>query len=211
MDISIVITNFNGKELLAKNLPFVITAAKNKKNNIREIIVSDDASTDDSIKFLKNNFRDQIRIVVQKTNRGFASTTNLGVRAAKGELVCLLNNDVVSSIDFLETMNEDFENSGIFAVSLHEKGFGYAKGKFKDGFIVHQGMPETTKVEESFWASGGSSVIRRDIFMELKGMDDVLLPFYWEDIDLSYRAQKRGYKILWDWRANVTHNHESSY
>jgi GT2 family glycosyltransferase len=210
--ISVVITNFNGKELLEKNLPFVIAAAKNKKNNIKEIIIADDASTDDSVKFLKENFSDDVRIVVQKTNRGFASTTNLGVRAAKGELVCLLNNDVIPNADFLAEIEKNFEDKKVFAVSLHEKGYGYAKGKFKDGFIVHEPASEDSgETRETFWASGGSSVLRRDLFLELKGMDEVLLPFYWEDIDLSYRAQKRGYKILWDPLANVIHNHESTY
>src|SRR5260221_5684159 len=151
MDISIVITNFNGKEILAENLPFVITAAKNKKNNIREIIIADDASTDDSVKFLRKTFGSEVRIVVQKINKGFASTTNLGVRNAKSELVCLLNNDVIPSPNFLETMNEDFEDSRVFAVSLHEKGLGYARGKFKNGFIWHQRISVTKIVEHTFW------------------------------------------------------------
>ncbi len=163
MDISIVITNWNGRGLLEKNLPQVLLAKENKKNNIREIIVVDDTSTDDSLKFLKENYSHEVKIVVQKENKGFASTTNLGVRAAKGELVCLLNNDVSPSENFLVTMMENFSNLHVFAVSLHEKGYGYAKGKFKHGFIVHEGMAETEKVETTFWASGGSSVIRKSV------------------------------------------------
>src|SRR5579859_2059386 len=211
MTISIIIPNFNGKALLEKNLPKIIEAKENKKNNINEIIVVDDGSTDNSVKYLKENFGKIVRIIVHKRNRGFATSINTGVRMAKGELVCFLNSDVIPSKDFLETMDEDFKDKQVFGVSLHEKGYGYAKGKFKDGFIVHEGKPESKKVEETFWASGGSCVLRRSIFMELKGMDDELLsPFYWEDIDLSYRAQKRGYKVLWDPRANVIHEHEAT-
>ena len=211
MNITIVIPNFNGRDLLQKNLPKVIDAKGNKKNKIIEIIVVDDGSIDDSVKFLKEKFGKEIRIIVHTKNRGFATSINTGVRMAKGELVCLLNSDVVPFKNFLETVQEDFDDNQVFGVSLHEKGYGYARGKFKDGFIVHVGMPESKKVEISFWASGGSCVLRRSIFMDLKGMDDELLsPYYWEDIDLSYRAQKRGYKVLWDPRANVIHEHEST-
>jgi len=211
MTISIIIPNFNGRELVEKNLPKVVEAKANKRNSIKEIIVVDDASTDTSVKYLREKFGKEIRLIVHKKNRGFATSINTGVRMAKGELVCLVNSDVTPSKDFLETMDGDFEDPQIFGVSLHEKGYGYAKGKFKDGFIVHQGLAESKKLETTFWASGGSCVLRRSIFMELKGMDDELLsPYYWEDIDLSYRAQKRGYKIVWDPRANVIHEHEST-
>lgn len=211
MDISIVIPNFNGRSLLEKNLRSVVEAKENKKNRIKEIIIVDDASSDDSVDFLKKTFSDEIKLVVHKVNRGFASSVNTGARTAKGDLVCLLNTDVIPSVNFLGTMDENFKDEQVFAVSLHEKGYGFAYGKFKDGFIVHGGRPESTKVENTFWANGGSGVFRRDVWMELKGMDEaVLSPFYWEDIDLSYRAQKRGYKVLWDPRANVIHEHEAT-
>ncbi len=212
MQISVVIPNFNGKNLLDENLSKVIEAKLNKKNHILEIIIVDDASGDDSVSYLKQNFARKIRLIVHKKNRGFAASVNTGVRMAKGDLVCLLNSDVIPSRDFLQTMSENFEDSQVFAVSLHEKGgYGYTKGKFENGFIVHVGMPASNKVEDSFWASGGSAVFRRDLWMELKGMDEELMPFYFEDLDLSYRAQKRGYKVLWDPRANVIHEHESTY
>lgn len=210
MNISIVIPNWNGKELLEKNLPYVIKVLENKKNKVSEIIIVDDASDDESVKFLKNNFHD-VKIVVHKVNRGFASAVNTGARTAKGTLVCLLNSDVLPTENCLETINEDFDDPKVFAVSLHEKGYGPASGRFADGFIGHKGLPEYSRVSDSFWASGGSAVFRRSVWMELKGMDDDLLsPFYWEDIDLCYRAQKRGYKVLWDPRCLVQHNHEST-
>lgn len=211
MNISVIIPNFNGRQLLEKNLPKVLIAKKNKKNNILEVIIVDDASTDESVNYLKEGFNKDIKLVIHKTNRGFASAVNTGARSAKGDLICLLNTDVIPSINFLETIVEDFEDPQVFAVSLHEKGYGPAGGKFSNGFIIHEPLPESTKTEISFWASGGSGVFRRDIWMKLKGMDEDLMPFYWEDIDLCYRAQKRGYKILWEPKANVIHFHESTY
>lgn len=211
MDVSIIIPNFNGKELLQKNLPFVISAYKNKHNKIKEIIVVDDASTDDSVSFLKEEYFKEIKIIKQEKNHGFAYTVNNGVKTAKSDLVCLINSDVHVTSNFLETINKDFDDEQVFAVSLHEKGFGYTKGKFKKGFIIHEGMPEAKDITESFWASGGSGVFRKNVWNSLNGLDSELMPFYFEDLDISYRAQKRGYKILWDPKANVIHNHESTY
>jgi O-antigen biosynthesis protein len=211
MNTTIIIPNYNGEELLAKNLPSVLDSKKYTKNKISEIIIVDDGSTDNSVKFLKENYGRQVRVIIHKINRGFAASINTGVRMAKTELVCLLNSDVIPQKDFLERMDENFKDEKVFGVSLHEKGFGYAKGKFKNGFIVHEGMPELKTIQESFWANGGSSVLRRSIFMELKGMDEELLsPFYWEDVDLSYRAQKRGFKVLWDPYSHVIHQHEAT-
>ncbi len=209
--VSIVIPNWNGRELLEKNIPSVVAAYKNKKNHISEIIVLDDASTDDSVSFLKKNYKDQVKVVVHKENRGFASAVNTGVRSARGNLVCLLNNDVVPNENFLESVVSHFSEEKVFAVSLHEKGYGPAGGSFKNGFIEHFGRSESKEVTESFWASGGSAVFRRSIWMELKGFDEILLsPFYWEDLDLGYRAHKRGYRILWEPNGFVVHEHEST-
>jgi GT2 family glycosyltransferase len=130
---------------------------------------------------------------------------------AKGDLVLLINTDVVPSENFLEPVLKHFEDEKVFAVSLHEKGYGWAKGSFGDGYI-QLGMGEETEISHrSFYVSGGSGVFRRDIWMELGGMDEKLLsPFYWEDIDLCYRAEKRGYINLWEPDGKVEHNHEST-
>ena len=70
---------------------------------------------------------------------------------------------------------------------------------------------ETKSVHQSFYVSGGSGVFRKSIWQELGGMDEKLLsPFYWEDIDLCYRATKRGYINLWEPNGKVVHQHEST-
>ncbi len=207
---SVVITNYNGKELLEKNLPAVITAKKNLKNNIQEIIVVDDFSTDDSLKYL-NSLKSEISIIKHTKNRGFSATTNTGVRAAKAELLVLLNSDVSPKEDFLESVPEIFEDPKVFGITLHEKGYGYAGGVFKDGYIQQISGKEVNKVTQSFYVSGGSGVFRKSIWKELGGMDEKLLsPFYWEDIDISYRASKRGYICLWTPKSIVVHNHMST-
>lgn len=210
MDISIIISNFNGEKLLEKNLPFVLNAKKYPGNKIKEIIVVDDASKDGSVKFVKDNFP-EVRVIKHKVNRGFSAVVNTGARSAKGELITLINNDVVPYKDFLEHVLPHFRKEEVFAVSLHEIGYGWAKGKFENGFVGFEPGKEGDELHESFWVNGGSGVFRRDVWMKLGGMDEELLsPFYWEDIDLSYRAAKRGYKLLWEPKAKVRHKHETT-
>lgn len=208
--VSVVIPNYNGEELLKQNIPYVLNAYNNKKNKIIEIIVVDDASQDESVKLLKQNFP-KINIIQHKKNRGFSSAVNTGVRMSKGDLVVLLNTDVVIEKDFLVHALPHFENEKVFAVSFHEKGYGWAKGFFSDGFINHQSGKESKNTHDTFWVNGGSGIFRRNMWMKLQGMDEVLFsPFYWEDVDLSYRAAKRGWSLLWEPNARVIHKHEAT-
>lgn len=208
--VSVVIPNFNGEKLLEKNLPFLLKAKDNPKNNIIEIIVVDDGSFDNSVKLLTKTFPG-VKLIKHKKNRGFSAGVNTGTRMAKGNLVLLINTDVVPAIDFLEPVFKHFENDRVFAVSLHEDGFGSAKGSFYGGYIELAMGEESAKPHPSFYVSGGSGVFKREIWMELGGMDEKLLsPFYWEDIDLCYRAGKRGYINLWEPDGHVKHNHEST-
>jgi len=210
MKASIIIPNLNGESLLAKNLPYVVRAMENINNNILEIIVVDDGSCDGSVKLLKEKFP-QVKLIKHKVNRGFSASINTGVRGSLGDLLVLLNTDVIPNEDFLIKVFPHYENPKMFAVSLHEKGYGWAKGGFKEGFIQISQGTEDTNFHESFFVSGGSGVFRRKIWMELGGMDEELLsPFYWEDLDISYRALKRGYLVGWEPEAYVIHNHEST-
>lgn len=207
---SIVIPNYDGLALLEENIPYVLRASEYPSNNIDEIIVVDDGSKDESVAFLKRKFP-EIRIIKHKINRGFSAAVNTGVRSAKGDLIVLLNTDVRPDKDFLAAAIPHFENKKIFAVSFHEEGFGWAKGIFKDGFIVHESGQENTESHPTFWVSGGSGVFRRETWISLGGMDEKLFgPAYWEDLDISYRALKRGMKLLWEPNSKVFHEHEAT-
>jgi len=203
---SIVIPNWNGEELLKKNLPAVL------RTGADEVIVVDDGSTDGSREYIKQltSYELRIKTIFNKKNLGFAASVNKGVKAAKGEIVVLLNNDVVPEEKFLKPLEEDFGDPKVFAVSLGEPQWSWAKGKWIRGFIEHEPGEKTKAPHISFWASGGSGAFRKEIWEKLGGMDELYHPFYWEDVDLSYRAWKRGYKVIWNPRAVVYHKHEGT-
>jgi len=201
--ISVVIPNWNGRILLKKNLPAVLATKP------FEVIVVDDASPDDSINFLKENYP-QIKIIRHQRNLGFAAACNSGVKAAAGEIVVLLNLDVIPEKDVLEKTLPDFEDEKVFAVSFNEPSWSWARIKWVCGFVEHEPGPRVQKTHISAWASGGSAAFRKSIWEKLGGFDELYKPFYWEDVDLGYRAWKRGYKILWEPKAVVYHKHEST-
>lgn len=212
MKISIVIPTYNGRHLLETNLPSVFEAIKKKSNNINELIIVDDGSKDDTVNFLAKSYKGKYKIIKLTKNRGFSSAVNAGVRASHSDLILLLNNDVTPNSDFLVEAQKLFVEQDLFAVSLHEKGHGPSRAMFNNGIIeIGNPKPESNKTELAFYASGAAGLFRKSIWQELGGMDERLLsPFYWEDIDICYRALKRGYTTLWCSEGKVVHNHEST-
>lgn len=218
MNISIVIPNYNGEELLRKNLPKLIESVCNYKDI--EIIIVDDGSTDDSINIIQNSkFKVQnrnlkLRVIKNKTNLGFSSTVNKGAKEAKGDILVLLNTDVVPEKDFLKPLMEHFNDESVFAVGCMDKSIENGKtvlrgrgiGKWKKGFLVHK-RGEINKTN-TLWVGGGSGAFRKLIWDKLGGLNQIYNPFYWEDIDLSYRALKSGYKVLFEPKSIVYHEHE---
>lgn len=208
LSVSIIIPNWNGKKLLEKHLPYVLKASHQS-----EILVVDDASTDDSVEFIKKNFP-MIHIIQKEKNEGFASAVNLGVNHASGELFVLLNTDIEPNEDFLDFLIPHFTDPNIFAVGCLDKSVengqtilrGRGQASWQYGLFIHRkgdiNKPDTA------WVSGGSSMFRKKYWRKLGGMDQIFNPFYWEDIDLSYRAKKSGYKVLFESKSIVIHKHE---
>jgi GT2 family glycosyltransferase len=208
--VSVIIPNYNGEKLLRKNLSSLANARENKQNNIKEIIIVDNGSRDASKKLVKENYP-IIKFISLDRNYGFSYAVNRGVENSSGNLILLLNNDVKVSKKFLEPVFKHFKDEKVFGVSLHEKGYGWSIGGFENGFIVHKPGKETSRPHETFWVGGSSGVFRKRVWDKLDGLDeDLLSPFYWEDIDIGYRAQKRGYKLVWEPDAHVVHKHAST-
>lgn len=208
MKVSIVIPWYNTEELVKKNLPYVLAAANSPANNVIEVIVVDDASPDKSGDIIKKEYS-QVKVVQHKVNRGLSATVNTGVRSAKGELICLLDSDVVPEKNFLQSAATYFKSPNLFGVSLNERGTaGWVRGYFKDGEIHYELKEKIDSAHLTFWVSGCSGLFRRKVWMDLGGFDEKLFsPYFWEDVDLSYRAAKRGYRCLWIPDAKVDHEH----
>ncbi len=221
MKISIVIPNYNGKHLLEKNLPSVIQAIEYytiKEKAPGEIIIVDDCSEDDSVLFVTNEInklkeRIPIKLFNNDHNRGFSTTVNRGVYEANGDIVVLINTDVIPEKEFLVPLLKHFINEKVFAVGCMDKSLegdkvvfrGRGIGKWSRGFLIHN-RGEINK-SNTLWASGGSSAFRKSIWDKLGGLQELYNPFYWEDIDMSYRALKSDYQIVFEPESIVTHKH----
>ena len=204
--VSVVIPNWT-KLPLIKHLPAVIKACKGA-----EIIVVDDASPDYTVAYVRKHFPG-VKVIVNKQNERFAVSCNHGVKAARGEIVVLLNSDVAPKPNFLAPLVKHFSDPKVFAVSCLEFQSNGASGRnrcqFKRGFLIHWAAPVTAG--ENCWATGGSSAFDRKKYLQIGGMDPLYKPAYWEDIDLSWQArEKHGWKILFEPESRVFHNHETT-
>lgn len=195
--VSIVIPNWNGEEKLKKNLPKVL-----ETEGVDEFIVSDDGSTDGSLTVLK---KFPVRVIVRAKNGGFSSNVNTGVSRAAGDLIFLLNSDAVPKKDCLKYILPHFQNPKVFSVSFNTGG-SWSWAKFKGGYFWHYMSDEkAADAHETLWASGGSMVFKKELWDKLGGFDTLFDPFYEEDVDLGYRAIKRGLINLWEPKALVEH------
>jgi GT2 family glycosyltransferase len=220
MDLSVIIPNYNGQDLLKKNLPKIFKAMSQHQNGEVEIIVIDDCSTDNSLAQIQNakiesrNYNLKFKNITNTKNLGFSSTINKGISQSSGEIVILLNTDVVPEIDFLKPLLGHFQDEKIFAVGCMDKSIegdkvvlrGRGIGKWRRGFFIHS-RGEVNKTD-TLWVNGGSGAFRKSIWEKLGGFNELYSPFYWEDIDLSYRGLKSGYKIVFEPKSVVVHEHE---
>lgn len=219
MNISIVIPNYNGEQIMKENLPHVVEAVEGYRKGNVEIIIPDDASKDNSLtmlyefkkKYEKGNIK--IKIITNKQNQGFSGNVMSGVSVATGEILILLNSDVSPHKDFLEPLLAHFDDSSVFAVGCMDESIeegkivlrGRGVGKWSRGFMIHSAG--SLDKNNSLWAGGGSSAFNKKIWDKIGGLNTIYNPFYWEDIDLSYRAHKAGYKVIFESKSIVIHRH----
>ena len=203
MKTSVVIPNWNGKNLLEKNLPSVIAMGAD------EVIISDDASTDDSVNFIKLKYP-KIKIVLTNKNTGFSGNVNRGVKIATGDIIVLLNTDVIPEKNIIKNFISHFQDTEVFGVSFNEREYGPAQPLMESGFLNHRPGKISVKAVKTFWISGGSGAFRKSMWDKLSGLDEMFNPFYWEDLDLCFRAQRMGWKLIWEPKAIVAHKHETT-
>jgi GT2 family glycosyltransferase len=196
MNISVVIPNYNGEKILETNLSSILEILSKYEQGKKELIVIDDSSHDASIEKIKQLFEQfpdktvKTVLLENQKNLGFAPTVNKGVKKATGDILVLLNTDVVPNNDFLESLLPHFSDTSVFAVGCLEKSiednktnlYGRGLGEWRDGFLVHRAGD--VKGKTTLWVSCGSGAFRKSIWDQLDGLNEVYTPFYWEDIDL---------------------------
>lgn len=223
--LSIVVSNWNGRALLEKFLPSVIDAARSFHTECAqptEILIADDASTDDSEQWVRANWR-EVRFERSASQCGFAPTANRGLRAARFSLAYLVNNDVALTAATLPPLAAHFRDAPVFAVTGNAYDFATGvlrgagqRGRFRGGFLgVHSRFFVPSPRAEmqpliTLYATGGSSLFDRDKFLALGEFDEMLAPYGWEDVELSLRAWKQGFEIRYEPRSDIWHQFSST-
>lgn len=218
MNLAIAILNWNGKNWLEKFLPNVISHSENT-----DVYVIDNASTDDSVLFLKLNFP-QVKIIQNTENHGFAGGYNEGLKKIDAEIYCLLNSDVEVTENWLKPVLDLFQKD-LKIAAVQPKILDYNRKNFFEfagaagGFIDNLGYPycrgrvfeniEEDKGQfddetEIFWASGCCLFIRSEDFRKQNGFDARFFA-HQEEIDLCWRLKNDGKKIFYTGKSTVYH------
>jgi GT2 family glycosyltransferase len=207
--VAIVILNWNGRHYLEKFLPSVLSTTYSN----HKLIVADNASTDDSVVYLKKQFP-QAEILLLPKNFGFAKGYNEALKKVVADYYVLLNSDVAVSPDWLQPIielletnekaaacqpkvlaynNKDrFEYAGAAGGWIDAYGYPFARGRVFDNCEEDKNQYDTT--QEIFWATGAAMVIKSKAYHQLNGFDEYFFA-HMEEIDLCWRLQLTGYKI----------------
>jgi len=208
MNLSVVIPTYKNKEILLKNLRHNLSFLQ----HCQVILVNDDP-----VESLQNELKKFPNVVfVENTkNLGFGQSVNVGVSRAKNNYIMLLNSDVrLLNDNYKNALNHFKKDTNLFAVAFAQKEknnsiVGKNKIYWSKGMFYHK-KAGSLNFGFTAWAEGGACLLDKKKFLKLGGFDPFYSPFYWEDIDLCYRAWKLGYKIIFNPKILVSHPHEST-
>jgi hypothetical protein len=220
MKVAVVILNWNGERFLKQFLPVLVA---NTNYEGAEIIIADNASTDGSINYLKSDFPNLKTIILDK-NYGFAGGYNKALEQITAEYYVLLNSDVevtegwlLPMMHFLES-NKDvvacqpkikafhtknyFEHAGACGGFIDYLGFPFCRGRVLG--VTEKDKGQYDEVCDVFWATGACLLIRSDIFWKVGALDETFFA-HMEEIDLCWRLNARGYRIVCVPQSTVYH------
>jgi len=208
--VAVVILNWNGKKYLHKFLPSVLE----NNSSIAEIILADNASTDDSVSFVKKNYP-TVTVIVNNKNGGFSQGYNDALKKVSAEYYVLLNSDVEVTANWInpiiDLMEKDksiaacqpkildynnksnFEYAGAAGGFIDSLGYPYCRGRIFNN--IEQDTQQYNDVIDIFWATGACMFVRSDIYHQLGGLDEDFFA-HMEEIDLCWRMQNVGYRII---------------
>lgn len=214
--VSIVIPNYNGQQLLVDTIKCTQVALESSDIGDFEIIVSDDASTDDSVNLILHDFPDVI-LVRSEVNTGFAGNMNRGIKRASKDLVCFLNSDVQLTSSYFTSQLSLFENEQTFGVmgAIYDQETNEPQDGAKNpriGFLRIESNKNTfssTDLLPTMFLSGANALVRREYLNQLGGFCELYNPYYSEDVDLGLQAWRRGWKLYFQPLA-ICHHAQSS-
>jgi GT2 family glycosyltransferase len=193
--ISAIVPTFRGQERLLRNLGSVV-AALEATGRPWEVVIVDDGGG--GIGWDERG----VRVCVLPDNRGYGPAVNEGVVQAQGEYLLVLNDDVRLERDCVARLLRFFPDPELFAVvpairsPLSRCGDeGGKAGEWTAGLVEIQETPSST-VQPTLFAVGCCFLCPRTAWSDLGGYDPVYAPFLWEDVDLSFRAWRRGRRVL---------------
>ena len=212
MKVSVIIPNWNGMKFIG----MCLDSLNQSDFYSYEVIVIDNGSADGSLEMIEKNYP-LVRLIKNPENMGFAVACNQGIKAAKGEYIILLNNDIEVESNWLTKLYEGMERHP-------ECGMGTTKMMFLDqrdvfyntGDLFHawsagggrgQGEKDTGQYEEEdyvFGACAGAGIYRRNFFEKVGVFDEDFFIFA-EDVDINMRGQLQGFKCVYLPKAKVYH------
>jgi GT2 family glycosyltransferase len=217
--VSVIVVNYNG----LRHIPDCLDSLSRQTlaANLWEAIVVDNGSTDGSVAYIQQA-HPWVQVIELKRNAGFAAGNNAGLRLARGPFVALLNNDAVAAPQWLERLlraaervpdiggvagkirfrhDPDLLNSA--GLMLSWNGYGEDRG-------FHQrDLGQFDQPAEVFGACGASLLLRRAMLDDVGVFDEALFMYY-EDLDLAWRARLRGWRFVYEPRAEVWHVHSAT-
>ena len=218
MKLAIVILNWNGTQLLKQFLPSVVAHSTEA-----DIYVADNASTDNSVTYIKTHFPD-VKIIQNQENGGYAKGYNDALQHIEADVFCLLNSDVEVTENWLhpiiETFNKnpntailqpkilDFKNKAFFEYAgaaggfIDKYGYPYCRGRIFNTIEKDNGQYNDTT--DIFWATGACLFIKSEVFRELNGFDAHFFA-HMEEIDLCWRAKNQGHQIKYVGTSTIYH------
>lgn len=220
MRVAVVILNWNGVEVLKKFLPSVVLYQTTPDC---EVIIADNGSTDSSASWLKENYPD-LRLILLDKNYGFADGYNHALKQVDAEYFLLLNSDVEWKenplqplIDILDRDKsigiampkilsqrspEMFEYAGAAGGYIDYFGFPFCRGRILGK--IERDDNQYDSLKDIFWASGAALFIRSELYHKLEGLDGSFFA-HMEEIDLCWRAQLAGYRVVCEPKSKVYH------
>ena len=216
--VSIVIPNYNGKQLLSEYLPYTFAAIRNAGVDF-EVIIIDDFSTDDSVNFVMNSYP-EIILLINNENKGFSYSCNKGIMAARYELILLLNSDVKLTSGYFEPLWKYFLEDDTFGVMGRIIGMDNDQIqdaarmpklnglKIKTDYFYY--MNEGKNYLYTFYLSGANALIDTAKLKQIGGFYELFSPFYCEDMELGIRAWRLKWICYYEHNAVCRHRVSAS-